>query len=378
MAENIDTKIYVALFFLGIVILISSCRKNENMSYTEVLKVAEITKWQNDYRSAFSPTHDTGRPDLQETENNWLIENGLFMDYEIVSYNFDRYPSMYRYLRDNLVPHGFGTFGHGHKHDNHDNFGYEYSLDSFTQNYQSMVNQGFHPVSYAYPHGGGRLPETRQALKEAGFLSGRLFEPEFEEYGPYITPGDEMEPPYWLSLPSLRMEDLGFQNRSDAVNNAQELIEHLDTNIELGAWLISTYHNIGWDGETDGRTVGWGYYKRENFYEEMLYVKEKREEGKIWLASMDDVTLYMMQRNNASYNLEQVGEKSYELMLDDGLDNELFRMDLTLRFTVDPAFINKKLVISSENQKIDEIEIDSDEILVNLHPSGVSYYITLE
>lgn len=368
------------VLFVGSLILLISCGTDSsvNEEQEDKIHIQEITKWYNGFQSAYSPTHDTGRPDLQETENNWLIENGLFMDYEIVSYNFDKYPSMYRYLRDNLVPHGFGTFGHGHKHDNHDNFGYEYSLDSFTQNHQSMVSQGFQPVSYAYPHGGGRLPETRQALREAGFLSGRLFEPVFEEYGPYITPGDEMEPPYWLSLPSLRMEDLGYQNRTDAVNNAQELIEHLDTNIELGAWLISTYHNIGWDGETDGRTVGWGYYTRDNFYEEMLYVKAKRDEGKIWLASMDDVTLYMMQRNNASYNLEKIEENLYELFLDDGLDNDYFRMDLTIKVVLDPTLFGKMLRVTSEgDQLLDEIDITSEEVLVNLHPSGKNYYLSV-
>lgn len=369
-------RIILTLLIPAVLILLTSCGTDaavDNEVPEERIQIEGISKWYNGYQSVYTPTYDSGRPDLHETENNWLIERDLFMDYEIVSYNFDKYPSMYTYLKENLVPYGFGVFGHGHKHDNHDNYGYEYSLNSFTQNYNSMVEHGFQPISYAYPYGAGLLPETRQALKESGFLSGRLFQPEFGSYGPYITPGDEMEPPDWFALPSLRMEDIGFENRSDAVNNPEEFITHLDKNIELGSWLISTYHGIGWDGETDGRPVGWGFYKRENFYEEMLYVKSHREEGNVWLATMDDVTLYMMQRNNATYDLEKKDKNKYELYLDDGLDNELYRMNLTLKLTADPDFIGKTIVLTAGNETIKEMEIESEEILINLHPSGITY-----
>lgn len=297
------------------------------------------------------------------------------MDYEIVSYNFDRFPFMYGILKD-LVPYGFGIFGHGHKHDDHDQFGYEYSLNSFTQNYESMMAHGILPVSYAYPHGGGRLPETQQALSEAGFLSGRLFEPIFEGYGPYIMPGDETEPPNWLALPSLRMEDIDFEGASEHVNNPAEFKEHLDNSIELGSWIITTYHGIGWDGETDGRPRDWGFYKRDNFFEEMLYVKQKREEGKVWLATMDDVTLYTMQRNKAEWNLNKVDTKTFELFFDDSLDNELYRMPLTLELLLDSELVDKNmLVIAPDEEVLYEKTVESERVFLNLHPSGVYYRI---
>ena len=362
-----------------LILLLSSCRLFENNSQIEDVEVLEITKWKDGYKSAYSPTYDTGLPSVNDIENQWLIERGLFIDYEVVSHTYDQSPGRVSYMLEELIPNGFGYFGHGHKHDNHDELGYEAAKESFTTNFLSMKSYGLHPVSYAYPYGTAFKPETRQALKESGFLSGRLFQPEFEGYGPYIVPGDETVPPDWFALPSIRMEDIEFQGRTQAVNNPSELIEHLEENIKLGSWLISTYHGIGYDGETNGRPVGWGFYKRENFYTEMLYVKEKYEQGKIWLASMDDVTLYIQQRNNATYSLEKVDENNYRLFFDNGLDNDRFRMPLTLRIRIDPVFIGSDITFSTpEDEQIYQTVIESEELLINLHPFGIYYHISID
>lgn len=374
-SQNNPKSISAILVFCISIFFISACVNNEP-SYSGV-EIIEVTKWLDDYQSAYSVTFDTGRPDRYETINQWLIERDLFLDYEIVSDSYDRYPSAVEFLR-NLTEYGFGYFGHGHKHDNHDAMGYEYSLESFTQNYNSMLSYDFQPVSYAYPHGAGRLPETRQALQESGFLSGRMFEPVFDDYGPYIIPGDETLPPDWFALPSLRMESIDFQGYEEAVNNPQEFKQHLNKSIELGSWIISTYHAIGRDGD-DGEPVGWGFYKEDHFFEEMLYVKEKKESGEVWLATMDDVTLYIMQKNAAVYSIEKENEFAYSIYFDDELDNEFYRMPLTLKLGLDSDFIGNTIIVSDpENEIILSKEIESNEVLVNLHPSGVYYSVTIE
>lgn len=189
-------------------------------------------------------------------------------------------------------------------------------------------------------------------------------------------PGNETEPPNWLALPSLRMEDIDFEGASEHVNNPDEFKEHLDNSIEFGSWLISTYHGIGWDGETDGRPRDWGFYRRDNFFEEMLYVKQKQEEGKVWLATMDDVTLYTMQRSKAEWNLKKVDHKTFELFFDDGLDNTLYRMPLTLELLLDAELVDRNmLVIAPDDEIIYEKTAESERVLLNLRPSGVYYRI---
>ncbi len=317
-------------------------------------------------------------------ENQWLIEHDLFIDYEIVSESYDRYPTLQRYLIEELIPHGFGWFGHGHAHDHQDELDYEVAKASFFQNYESMKSYVLEPVSYGYPYGAGLLPETRKALRESGFLNGRLFQPEFEGYGPYIMPGDETEPPDWYALPSLRMEDNDFQGRSQAVNNPSEFKAHMEQNIELGSWLISTYHGIGFDGETDGRHEAWGFYRRDYFYEEMLYVREQREQGNVWLASMDDVTLNVLQRNGAVWDLEKDANSphvnAYRLYLDDGLDNDFYRMPLTLRLRFDPDYRGRHLTVYSPDggEVLNRELIDSGNMLITLPPAGVYYRFIVE
>lgn len=159
------------------------------------IEIGEITKWPDGYQAAYTPTLDSGLPSLFDVENAWLIENGQFIDYEIVTANYDPRPERVEFMRDFLLPNGFGQFGHGHAHDNHDRFTYEEAYDSFRQNYLSIKSYGFEPVAYAYPYGAGLRDSTRLALKNSGFLSGRLNQTEFEGYGPCIMPGDETAPP---------------------------------------------------------------------------------------------------------------------------------------------------------------------------------------
>lgn len=359
--------------------MLTSCNNNLEKYELYDIEVQGVTKWFNDYKSAYSVTYDTGRPDLHETENNWLLDHELFLDYEIVSSSYDQYPSAVTYLREELIDKGFGYFGHGHTHISHDAIDYEEAKSSFTQNYESMVSYGLHPVSYAYPNGAGRLPETRQALEESGFLSGRLFQPVFEEYGPYIMPNGENEPPDWFALPSLRMEDIDFQGRSRDVNNPKEFIEYLNKSIELGSWIISTYHGIGWDGETDGRPRDWGFYRRINFYVEMIYAKAKSEQGDVWLASMNDVTLYARQRVNTVYLLDRIGRREFRLFFGDGYENDLYRMPLTLKLGIDNGFVGQILTVRSpDNEILIREEITSGQMLINLHPSEINYYISID
>ena len=374
MRKSVRTVICFVFLLYGC----SGSTTESNEYESDLIEIVEITKWPDGFRAAFTPTLDAGLPAAYDAENQWLIDNGLFMDYEIVTAIYDQIPERVAFMRDVLKPMGFGYFGHGHAHDNHDNFDYEDAYASFRQNFLSIASYGFRPVAYAYPYGHGLLERTRRALSDSGFLSGRLNWPVFEGYGPCIIPGDDTEPPDWFALPALRMESYDFEQCSDCVNDPEEFFSYLDACVEQGAWLINTYHAIGFDGETDGRPVGWGFYRRHHFYEEMMRIKELQDEGIVWLARMSDATLYARQRHNASFDINKIDRLTYHLFLDDGLDRAIFHLPLTLRLKIDHEHMGKRIEISdSFNTIVTGLEITSEEHLINLIPSQEPYTIKI-
>lgn len=373
--KTIINRILLLCIYLLSIFGIYACTKDASKQ-NDLFSIVEITKWPDDFKAAFTPTLDAGMPAAYDAENQWLKDHGLFIDYEIVTATYDQMPERVNFMRDVLIPNGFGYFGHGHAHDNHDNFDYDEAYASFRQNFLSMESYGFKPVGYAYPYGHGLLERTRRALSDSGFLSGRLNQTVFEDYGPCIIPGEDTEPPDWFGLPALRMESYDFEQCDFCVNDPEEFFSWLDKCIEQGAWLINTYHAIGFDGETDGRPVGWGFYRRHHFYEEMTRIKELQEQGVVWLARMNDATLYARQRHNASHDIERIDSETYKLYLDDGLDRDIFDMPLTLKLQMDHELMGRRLEIAdSFNDIVLEMEISNEIHLVNLLPSDEPYTI---
>jgi len=340
----------------------------------EDVEFVGITKWYNGYHAVYTPTLDDGPPAFFEVENEWLIEHGLFMDYEIVSDIYDRLPQRLAPFLERLIPNGFGYFGHGHAHDNHDLFTYEESLASFTKNFERMESYGFKPVAYAYPYGAGIENSTVQALKDSGFLSGRLHRMNHDGYGPCVMPGDELEPPDWFRLPTLTMQSIDFEQRADYINNPDEFFSYFEPCIAQGGWVNSTYHAIGHDGIN--RPVAWGFYYRDHFYTEMLRVKELVDEGVLWLAQLNHVTLYTYQRNAAEVRFRNVENNEFELLVNDNLDRIRFNHELTLRFNLSKSKLSevqRVIVSNSSNNTFKEIDITRSDLLLNLVPSSTPY-----
>ncbi|SMO70822.1 hypothetical protein [Gracilimonas mengyeensis] len=342
------------------------------------IKILGITKWYNNYKSALSVTHDSGYPISNDIENSWLYEHQMFMDYEIISDRYVSNPKLVEYLKEKLIPNGFGYFGHGHTHINHDQLSYEEAYKSFRKDAEHIKAFGLNPIAYAYPGGYGFEDSTQFALKKSGYLSGRLFQKEFEGRGPYIMSGDQMAPENWYALPSLPMQDFNFDQCERCINNHDEFLSYLNESVGLESWLISTYHSIGFDGKTDGRPEGWGYYTRENFYKDMLAIKELREKGKVWLANMSDVTIYTYLRNQTTYELKMVNESQYKLMLETELPIERFNHDLSLEISIAENSLGKTLTIEQAEKQITQKKLTKSKVYINLRPSKDYFSIYVE
>jgi hypothetical protein len=275
---------------------------------------------------------------------------------------------MKSFILNEVIPNGFGVFGHGHKHDNHDDKSYGDAFSSFKQCYDDMVSIGIKPVSYAYPGGWGYLLSTRKALKDAGFLNGRKFE-QLDISDPFIMPDNKLEPKDWYALPTLIMQSEDYDGCIVCVNNADELANYLDRAIEKTAWLILTYHFIG-------DLNNYGFYYLPEFERDLLAIKTRD----IWNDKMDSITLYAYERKDAKVTAIQVHDENdtiekIKILVDDGLSNDFFNHPLTIKINLPEEWQSKILVLKDSMGNSTIVKLNNGTVLLNILPNENYYYL---
>ena len=377
---------------LGVLVLAVGCQSNTPLN-------ASVAKWLDNHAAAISITNDDwpirGRePDI----DNYVLEHGLVMGYEVVtgnSFSGDRIfsgPDDERivYLMSELVPKGFSYFGHGHHHIDHDELSYEEALESFQACYDTMKDWGMKPVAYAYPRSAGQEEETQRALEAAGFLSGRLQTTNLGKFynlpvriarylrdlargsaspvGLYNLPGSQLAPDNWFGLRALEMQSIEFQGCEGCINDNDELVPILDEALAQTAWVILTYHAIG-------KPEWWGWYDWDEFRKDVQSIAARD----FWTAPMNDITLYVRERENAVITVEPVegsgGTESIEITLSDGLDNVRFNQPLTILFDQPTDWVGRPFTVSQNGEVLDELVFDTQAAALSLKPNERPYVL---
>jgi hypothetical protein len=279
-----------------------------------------LAKWKDGHRAAVSVTYDNGDllSDGQRAVQDAILAAGVRVDFELVTGVIsDAKLERMRWLE----AHGLGFFGHGARHVNHDRLSPEEARRSARSCYETMQALGLKPVAFAYPTGHASRRSTRDAVREAGFLSARIFRASSRR-DPYIVPGDEREPDDWYTLPTLVMMGRDSDPRDNAINDTEELRAYLDGAIARGAWLITTYHGINKPG-------AYGFYPLDGFVSDLHAITARD----LWAGSLNDVTLYVRER--ASARLEHAWRREHglpmlRLTLEDGLPDDRFDQPLTV------------------------------------------------
>jgi hypothetical protein len=361
----------IFIFTIGVFGTPGACRDKYEINLKKPKKncdiiEAKIAKWYNNHTAAVSITYDDGSPisTLNQRTNKFVIQNGLTMDYEIVTKAYLHLKYNREYLLKELIPAGFGYFGHGHKHINHDKLSYDGALQSFKRCYKVMKNFGLKPVAYAYPMGAAMEQETRKALADAGFLSGRLHY-STRMTAPYIIPDSQLEPEDWYALPTLVMQDYAFNRCIRCVNNNKQLIPYLDKTIDKKAWIILTYHAIG-------NEKGYGFFKYEEFKKNMYAIKNRD----FWVASMNAVTLYIRERMLANIKMVPVLNHAKEiqeiqLSVSDGLPNDIYDQPLTILFDLPESWVNKSIALVEGEKILETVLFGSIKGMISIQPNEV-------
>lgn len=340
--------------------------ENRNLRLLEHPFHVQVAKWPENRAGAISITYDgwamgdAGRAARQILENR-----GLRTDYEMVTATYDEHPEMGAFLLGKLLPAGYGYFGHGHTHINHDAASYNEALKSFRTCYEEMKKMGLNPIAYAYPYGAGREEKTMRALKDSGFLSGRWHDSKDSVF-PYVTPGNQLVPEKWFGLPCLVMQDLHAKGESRVCNNHRELLPYLRYAREHRAWLILTYHSIG---DPDS----YGFYSLEEFRKDADAISK----SDFHAGSMNQITAYMYERNQAQLALSQLSDGRFELVLSDGLPNARFSVPLTLVVHWPKQMQGKWFRFSKNGKLLMNGWCKDSPTLVNVMPDEKSFQVEL-
>ncbi len=339
---------------------------------------ATVAKWFDNHTAAVSITFDD-RPTLgrEPDIDGFMIEQGLVLGYEVITRNTFRGDLVFNgpddemlvYLLEELVLNGFGYFGHGHDHIDHDELSYNDALRSFQACYDTMKDWGLKPVAYAYPRNAGHDEETQQALEASGFLSGRLQTHDPTKY--YNLPGSQRAPDNWFGLQAVDMQSIEFADCATCINDNRELLPVLEEALDQRAWVILTYHNIG-------NPDGWGWYDWDEFQDDVRSIAARD----IWTAPMNDIVLYTRERENILLDVKVIADplagehtESIEITLSDGLDNITFDQPLTILFEQPRDWIGTPLTVSQDHELLDEVVFETEAAMLSLVPNERPYVL---
>ena len=341
---------------------------------------ARIAKWSGDRRAAISLTYDgpfgVAAAALGDTfdEAGYAAARGLVMDYEVVTARLTHpgprdagYVAGIGELLSGYVPRGFGYYGHGHRHIDHDRLPYREALESFRLCFETMEDYGMRPVSYAYPLNAGREPETRRALEDAGFLSGRVQVTDPEAF--YNVPDGRASPDDWYALAAVPMESIEFAGVEEYVNDHAELAPILDGALERRAWIILTYHGVGWPD-------AYGWYDAGEFGKDVEAIAARD----FWNAPLDRVTLYVRERERAELAVEAAAgpggaAAEVRITVSDGLDNARFDEPLTVLFDLPEGWEGASLALHQDGERLATHEFGAGPAALDLLPNERPYVL---
>lgn len=331
---------------------------------------AHVAKWYNNHAGAITLTYDSGWPAVGTDNKVQMLAHGygVKIDFELVTAHYRKYPELKQYLETVIIPLGIGVFGHGDEHVNHDSMTYEQAYRSFRTCYETMLDFGLEPISYAYPGGMGFEEETWRALEDAGFLSGRSFHKGWH-LNPYITPDDTLEPPNWYDLPTLIMEEYHIAQCEPCVGSAAELGRYLDETVKRTAWIMPTYHNIADVGEK-------GLYSVSEFEKDLQQIAQRD----LWTASFNEATLYVRERIKANvqaqwYKNDKGVVKAIGVRLDDQLPDDRFNQPLTVLVDIPDTWVDKNLGVFDGDVFIGSLSSSSTQVKISMLPTGREYHI---
>lgn len=121
----------------------------------------------------------------------------------------------------------------------------------------------------------------------------------------------------------------------------------IDSGITDGKLIVEMWHGIG---DSDGSS--WGGNCPEDVAETHLeYVAQKMNEGKLWVATLDDVATYTIQKLNSKARVVSETENQVVLSLTDDLDDSVYKSELTINFPMPSGYTKATATMGGKDIK---------------------------
>lgn len=235
--------------------------------------------------------------------------------------------------------------------------------DDFTtwEQWQAFIAEGFfdvgnHTISHPYLD---RIPaaQLESEVNEAQALLRQKFPGQkvLCMANPFVVTNDDIDVVIRQQHFSARNGQGGFNSLDPGDNewfrlNFQTALHHstaenmnkwIDEAMEKGMWLIEMWHGV--DGQ------GWEPPASAECDKHLYYLSQHLDT--VWNGTMEEVTLYIRERQHATVHTETSGESEIQVTLKHDLDPVLFDYPLTLKTRV-PAHWEKVALRQGEREEI--------------------------
>ena len=189
------------------------------------------------------------------------------------------------------------------------------------------------PIAFAVP-GGSYDSEIRDILEKTFYAvrNGKITSGNVQT----LDPGFGRNDTNWHRLKCIWLSE----------SQLASIKSYLDLCVERGGWFIGGCHNLF------GTTIGTGNYDMtpETTAELFAYIKNYEKSGDVWVATFEEATKYIRERQNSTVkqyknDLGMYVEVTMTEMTDDGftLPEDIFDMPLTVKIEIPEGWANVRL-----------------------------------
>lgn len=284
----------------------------------------QITDWKNNAQGAYSIIHDdygdTGVDGIWKYADTICANRGVSFTFGAITSacevkrDINGYSSPYSYATNVMIAlHGHEIISHSHTHAcavgnagwspcdlaPGEAWGEKAGSNEFKEQLETAHNSiksntGHTPVYYIYPY--DRFTAlTNNHLKTLGYIGSRTgWNSPLAGSGGYHRNGYENsdETNFYPDANGFFRTSVQVFDDIDRAKNITDQVAELNGEvnnaINSNMWANRELHNVG--------TTGWGSVKVESYRQHIDYIKQKQEEGKLWVATVSEILTYQIQK----------------------------------------------------------------------------------
>jgi oligosaccharide reducing-end xylanase len=165
-------------------------------------------------------------------------------------------------------------------------------------------------------------------------------------------PGATPDEPYRINSMSVR-EEYG----------AEAMMSRCDEAFDEGGWFLTSFHGID-DGRIDRNALGWDPLRIEHFRAALDYIEGKD----FWIATFGEVLRYIEERNSVSIDIEEYGREAVSFVAEDGLDDEVFCMPLSIEITLPAGW--EEVTVHRRGLPVLHVRPENGRVSFDVYPDG--------